>query len=170
MSSNSPMTEPPPTSLILRMPNEILSHIFSFLPDLSHNQPFVSYYLNGKEYKVAQMLVLRSVCRLFRAVTAELDFWYDADFQFADLVTSSYEIGSFVRSYNEERFLKVLFTDAGLVDSLGRRKTDWMFESLEGVTAVMEGVPLFTQNARVIHLEISDDREMGRFGFKTFII
>ena len=115
------------------------------------------------------MLVLRSVCRHFRAVTAELDFWYDADFLFADLVTSSYESSSFMRHYQEKRFLKVLFTDASLVNSLGRRKTDWKFESLEGLMAVMEGVPLFVQNARVIHLEILGRRRDAPFGFRTFI-
>src|SRR5271170_5591237 len=154
MSSN-----PTPTPLILSIPNEILHHILSFLPDLSHSQPFIQFQLNGEDYEASQMLVLRSVCRLFRAITAELDFWYDADFSFADLVSSS-EHDLFVRHDQEERFLRVLFTDASLVESLGRRKTDWMFESLEGLMAVMEGVPLFIQNARTIYLEIMEDDEM----------
>ncbi len=108
------------------------------------------------------MLVLRSVCRHFRAVTADLDFWYDPDFLFADLATPQEYYSSFMRYHQEERFLKVLFTDASLVSSLGRRKTDWKFESLEGLIAVIEGVPLFMQNARVIHLEMPDYDEIHR--------
>ena len=38
-----------------------------------------------------------------------------------------------------------------------QRKTNWVFESLEGLMAVLEGVPLFVQNARAIHLEIMED-------------
>src|ERR1700685_2977202 len=146
MSSN-----PAPTPLILSIPNEILHHILSFLPRLSHGEPFIQFQLNGEDHEAPQMLVLRSVCRLFRAITTELDFWYDAAFSFARLVSSS------GIPDQEGRFLRVLFTDANLVESLGRRKTDWMFESLEGLMAVMEGVPLFIQNARTINLEIMED-------------
>ena len=153
--------EPPPTPFILRIPNEILYHILSFLPNLSRNESFVRYYTNGKDYEVSQTLVLRSVCRHFRAVTAELDFWYDADFLFSSLINCFYT-GLEIRNDLEGRFLRILFTDAGLVNSLGRRKTDWMFEGLEGLMAVMEGVPLFTQNARVIHLEMETE-EMSCF-------
>src|SRR5271154_266973 len=103
---------PTPTSLILSIPNEILHHILSFLPDLSHGRPFIQFQLNGEDYEASQMLVLRSVCRLFRAITAELDFWYDADFSFADLIFSFQGPGTLLmRHYEEGRFLKVLFTD-----------------------------------------------------------
>ena len=58
---------------------------------------------------------------------------------FSSFLTSSYEGPSSQRNIEEERFLKVFFTDLGLVNSLGRRKTDWMFESLEGLMAVIVG-------------------------------
>ena len=152
------MNRPPPSGpLILSVPNEILHHIFSRLYDLSRDEPFVKYHLNGRKYEVAQMLVLRSVCRHLRAITAELDFWYHADFQFTDLIPPSYEVGSFMPRYPEGRFLKALFGDAHLVNSLAQRKTNWVFQSLEGLMAVLEGVPLFVQNAQAIHLEIMED-------------
>ena len=160
---------PPSGPLILSIPNEILHHIFSFLhvspPDdpfvsdpYSYDESFVLYQVNGKRYEVAQELVLRSVSRHFRAITAELDFWYDADFRFIDLIPSSYEDrhSRFGARYPERKFLKALFGDANLVKSLGKRKTDWRFESLEGLMTVMECVPLFVQNARAIDLEIMD--------------
>ena len=168
-----PMNSSPPSGpLILSIPNETLHHIFSFLHDSSPNYPFVNdqyshdesfvqYQVNGKDYEVAQVLVLRSVCRHFRAITAELDFWYDAYFRFIDLIPPSYEdsFASFGPRYPERQFLTALFSDANLVKSLGQRKTDWRFESLEGLTAVMESVPLFVQNARAIDLEIMDVEE-----------
>jgi len=99
------------------------------------------------------MLVLRCVCRHFRTLTAELDFWYDPDFDFTDLIRPFGDAVSWPL-YQEDKFLRALFSDANLVNSLGKRKTHWMFKSLEGLTAVLEGVPLFVQNARAIHLEI----------------
>lgn len=167
-------SSPPSGPLILSIPNETLHHIFSFLHDspddpfvsiqYSHDESFVRYQVNGKDYEIAQVLVLRSVCRHFRAITAELDFWYDADFRFRDLIPPSYEDTIESRlgpRYPERQFLMALFSDANLVKSLGQRKTDWRFESLEGLTAVMEGVPLFVQNARAIDLEIMDVEEFA---------
>ena len=73
------MERSPRTLFILSLPNEILHHIFSCLADLSDDQPFVHYHEDGKDYEVSQMLVPRSVCRRFRAIVADLDFWYDAE-------------------------------------------------------------------------------------------
>jgi len=161
MSRNFPNIESPPTPLILSIPNEILHHIFSFLFDLPRDETFIQHQSDGEEYEVSQVLVLRSVCRLFRSITAELDFWYDPDFRFSNLIFPPHPLIEYsMYHYLEGRFLEVLFTDANLVDSLGRRKTDWSFDSLEGLMAVMEGVPLFKQNARVIRLEIIEDSEM----------
>lgn len=164
-SISSPPSRPSPIPFILSIPNEILHHILSFLTDLPHHEQFVQYNSGGKDYNVAQTLVLRSVCHKFRAVTEGLDFWYDEELLFADLATSEW-IGSPMRSHHEEQFLKVLFSDSSLVDSLGRRKTDWKFESLEGLTAVMEGVPLFIQNARSIYLEILENDETSDWGLE----
>jgi F-box domain len=156
---SSSLSRPPSTPYILSIPNEILHHILSSLPDLSRDEPFVQYNSDGKDYEVAQILVLRSVCRKFRAVTADLGFWYDAEFLFADLATRE-QVGSFMRPYDEQQFLKVLFSDADLVNSLGRRKIDWKFDSLEGLLAVRNDVPLFIENARTIYLEILENNEM----------
>ena len=143
----------PPIPFILSVPNEIHHHFFSCLYELSHDEPFVEWHSNGKEYEVSQMLVLRSVCRHFRIITAELDSWYDADFNFIDLIRPVGD-GQFRPLYQEEKFLRSLFSDANLVNSLGQRKTAWMFQSLEGLMVVLECVPLFIQNARSIQLEI----------------
>jgi hypothetical protein len=160
MSRDSFSSSPP---FILSIPNEVIHHILSFLPDLTRDQPFVHYNSNGKDYAVAQMLVLRSVCRKFRAITAELDFWYDSEFLFADLATPV-PFGEFMRPYYDQQFLKALFSDADFANSLGRRKTDWKFESIEGILAVIDGVPLFAENARALYLEILEHDEMRNLG------
>src|SRR5271170_6249030 len=105
------MTETPSSSpFILITPNEILHHVFSFLPDPSDHDSFVRYHADGKDHKVSQMLLLRSVCRLFRAIAAELDFWYDAEFLFGDLASPNEHRwdNRFLYNQQEERFLKVL--------------------------------------------------------------
>src|SRR5271154_3927296 len=59
---------PPSGPFIFSIPNEIVHHIFSFLhespPDdpfvsdqYSHDEAFVRYQVNGKDYEVAQVLV-----------------------------------------------------------------------------------------------------------------
>jgi len=81
-----------------------------------------------------------------------LDFWYLEEFNFTRLV-------EFRRNRSERSqigpFLSVLFNDADFADALGRRKVEWSFESLEEVRGVIEGIPLFKQNARTICLKWS---------------
>jgi hypothetical protein len=148
---------PPSEPFILSLPNEVLHQTFSHLYEDSLDEPLVRYYANGEEHEVGQMLVLRSICRRFRTLTAELDFWIDPDFEFMTLIRRSYYDGvaSMYDNYHPDRqFLSALFSDADLVDTLGRRKTDWTFESLIVLESVLEGVPLFVQNARSLVLKI----------------
>jgi len=117
--------------------------------------------------------VLRSVCRRFRYISAELDFWYQPGFRFTDLVAYPgptrvpfrviyLPYQSSLRRVGEEGLLKLLLADANLADSLGRRKTEWVFEGLEGLIVVMQDVPLFNQNARTIGLWITEDISIPR--------
>ena len=111
------------------------------------------------------MLVLRSVCRKFRVITAELDFWYDSEFLFADLaIPPEYEW--LWRDLLEQELLKLLSTDANLMDSLGRRKIHWRFTNLQALMSVMEYVPLFRQNARAIYLEALNNTFIAYPGFE----
>ena len=150
--SSFPVVKTPPSKpWIVHIPYELLLHILSFLTDPSYKLDlFVTYNVDDREIKVSQILVLRSVCRLFRTATAELGFWCDPDFSFIDLVWS----GHYGPIHGKEEFLlKVLFSDDHLVQSLSRRKTDWKFDSVGGLDVVMEAIPLFAQNATSISLE-----------------
>jgi len=93
------------------------------------------------------MLILRSVCRHFRAITSHLDFWYDPYFLFRYLI--AYKIDP----AREERLLNVRLSDKNLVEALGRRKASWSFQSLDGLKAVIREFPLFKQSVQAVHLE-----------------
>ena len=114
---------------------------------------FSTYRSNGKKYRVLRILVLRWVCRHCRAVAAELDFWYNGEFRFDDLICVSIP-RSFDANCKDERFLRALFSDVNLGNSLDQRKKDWTFRNLEELMMVLERIPLFIQNARAITLEI----------------
>jgi len=94
---------PPPTPWLLTLPNEILLHIFSLLPYWF----FIDYVSDGKQ---------RSVCRHFRALTPQMDFWYD--FSFSQLIPSFYTRRWGPRAL-EQPLLRVLFNDANVVNALG---------------------------------------------------
>jgi F-box domain len=153
-TKKSAPSSPPSKPFILNVPNEVLHDIFSRLYDLSYDQSFVNYRSNGKEYEVSQMLVLRSVCRRFRAITSKLDFWHDADFRFTELIPPRKIYGDHLLPEDLSLFLEALFSDADLVESLSERKTDWVFESLQVLAAVLGSVPKFMENVRAIHLEL----------------
>jgi len=57
---------------------------------------------------------------------------------------------------DDGKLLRALFGDPILVNSLAQRKTDWTIESMKGLTAILELVPLFRQNARAIYLHMDD--------------
>ena len=156
-TSNPSDTTLPP---ILTLPNEILHHILSFVVDL--DDPFVSWRFGRHVYEMSQILVLRHICRHFRAITLDLNFWYESDFEITSLLpgwSSLYDAWTTAsdRHSEEAQFLDDLFRDKTLVESLGSRKTEWMFDSVEVLDTVMDRVRLFKRNARGIHLEIVDE-------------
>jgi hypothetical protein len=98
------MNSVPSEPFILSPPNEVLHQIFAHLYALSLHDPLVRFYSNGQEQELGQMLVLRSICRRFRAVTAELDIWIDPRFEFMTLIRRShYGLASMYDSHPPER-------------------------------------------------------------------
>jgi hypothetical protein len=147
-----PIVETPPSEAwILRLPNEILNHILSFLTGVEPSL-LVTYPVNGGYIWTSQELVLRSVCRLFRTVTTELDFWCHASFSFMYLIYPSVAHRNPPTERDLERFYRVLFSDAHLVESLSRRKTDWVFRTVRELDIIKECIPSFTRIARGVHL------------------
>ena len=135
---------PSTTPRILALPNEILLRIFSFLN-----------YREANYLELSPILVLRLVCRHFRALTPDLDFWYEDDFSFLQIIPQSYRWDI----YDRHHYLRALFMDANLANTLGRRKTKWKFEKIDILAAVVRGIPGFKQNARAIYLPHSVGRD-----------
>lgn len=149
----SKTSSPPSTSFILRAPNEILQSIFSFIPDAQYFDSYDPYYFEREEkHTVAQELILRSVCRRFRAIVNESDFWLALNFRFASLLKRR------LSAREEGGFLTTLFKDRHLVKCL-KRKTAWTFHNLNSLFAIIIYIPSFTQHARNIALDIADNED-----------
>jgi F-box domain len=138
---------------LLSLPNETLINIFS---RYSHFD-FVKYTSDGQNYQLSQILVLRQVCRRFRFLVAELPLWRDKDFLFGSLIklpALSNNSSSFREKHKMEmEFMKVLFNDAYLVDNLCG-KTDWTFDSVDGLSLVTGSIPGFEGNVSSIYLKL----------------
>src|SRR5271169_3034798 len=110
---------------ISRLPNEVLSKIFSYLPDTpderSINDEFEVYGETPPlKFPASQPVVsIRQVCRRLRAVANELQFWYDSDFELSQLCRSP---------FHADVFLEALLSDDHLTRCLGKR-TKWTFGS-----------------------------------------
>jgi hypothetical protein len=142
MSETSP---PPSASFTSRMPNELLQLVFSFIPDAQLFDSYDPCYSNN----VSQELILRSVCRCFRAIVNESGFWLAQNFNFPSLLKKR------LNHQAEGEFLRTLFRDRHLVQCL-QRKTMWTFDSLNSLSAVIESIPSFPQHARNIALAMVD--------------
>src|SRR5208282_4126382 len=149
----SETSSPPSISFISRMPNEILQSIFSFIPDAQYFDSHDPYYSDEEEnHEVAQELILRSVCRRFRIIVNESDFWLPQNFEFASLLKRR------LSNWEEGEFLRTLFKDHHLVKCL-RRKTAWTFGNLNSLFAVIKNIPSFPRRARNIDLAIVDNED-----------
>ena len=147
----SETSSPPSTSFISRVPNEILQSIFSFIPDTQHFNSLDPDYSEGN-HEVSQEFILRLVCRRFRTIVNESDFWLAQNFDFASLLKRR------LSNWEEREFLRTLFKDRHLVKCL-RRKTAWTFGNLNSLFAVIKNIPSFPQRARNIALAIVDNED-----------
>jgi F-box-like len=146
-------TSPP----ILELPNEILSMILSCFM-ISATASLNTWGCRDRHGR-HPILVLRNVCRRFRAVANGLEFWYDDDFEIHTLIS----LNMFSRSSSpaevqrQTKFLTSLLTDVHLVDCLERRKS-WTFYSFPLFLLVLDLLPLFRQTVTMLtFLNIAKD-------------
>jgi hypothetical protein len=89
---------------------------------------------------------VRSVHRQFRAIVAELPFWYLPDFK------------SKRRSVKDIDFLHDIFADHHIIGTL-QPPTDWPgLMNVAVLELVRNDVPLFRENAKSLHLQLVDGR------------
>src|SRR5271155_3889705 len=96
---------------ILNLPNELLSDTLSRV--LSNTR--ILFVHRTKKIVDSPFHSIHSVCRQFRAMVADLPFWYAPDFHI---------LKSKPRSVKDVDFLRDLFTDCHIIGTLQRR-TDW---------------------------------------------
>jgi hypothetical protein len=144
-------TSPP----ILELPNEILSIVLScFIISAKAS-------LNTRSWRDPHpILVLRKVCRRFRAVANELEFWYDDDFEIHTLLSPNIAFRNSrpAEIQRQTKFLTSLFTDVHLVDCLGRKKS-WTFYCFRLFLLVLDLLPLFRQTVTTLKFESINDDE-----------
>lgn len=136
---------------ILDLPNELLSIIFTNLtPPVSKDPEYHSCTCRRND-----LFAIRSTCQKFRAITNELQIWYNEDFKVIEMIPPRREWNSEDDCHDYDAgFLKVLFQDKHLVKSLARRKS-WHFKSLETLMAVDEHIPTFRRKTTAVQLLFS---------------
>lgn len=149
-------------ALILRLPNELLGEIFSYItpfPVMSN-----SFCRRFDFSKPSPVFSIRSTCRRFRAVCNELDFWRDDDrFDLVDLIHRSRVESSsqgelvcnpqFDLKSQYEHFFSTLLADEHLLQCL-QRKSYWRFNSLLSLLTTIQCIPQFRE--REISVTLAD--------------
>jgi len=105
------------------------------------------YRQDNREIKLkfSPALTIRSVCRQFRAVAADLPFWWDDEF---DLLS----LKSVRKSHDEDsKFLNALFEDPHIVQSVSKRK-HWHIHDLPSLNEIRKSVSSFSENTVSITL------------------
>ena len=127
------------SSVIDKLPNEILRSIISFIP-----KRFKFVYFEDEDRKghiIHQILILLQVSRRLRIVVQESSFWHDEDFEFSELCFVG--VQSF-RSHFVGALTRALLADKYFQSCL-RLKTHWTFSNLGEILGFLEsGVGLYS--------------------------
>ena len=129
----------PTASPILTLPNELLRNAFCFLPNPLHTSqhwPKFTSLTRSQRLILQPILVVRQVCRHFRAVANHLPLWYDDAFELGSLI-SNFEGGGRLRL---SEFVRSLLSDEQLRKCLAR-KTYWTFHSHSIFSIIFSTIP-----------------------------
>ena len=139
---------------ILDLPDELLYHILSYcLDSLAEdglkNWDLITHFMQipyAPPPKLA--LVLRAVCRHFRALVNDMPFWHSIGFDLISFLPPTRQ-----SILDQQLFLHLLFLDRHLADNLGR-KSHWMFSTVQNILTVYQDIPYFRQN--VVSVEFNE--------------
>lgn len=167
---------PTPRSPILTLPLEILHEILSYVlvkPVYSEVDEDDDDYDDGSDLdiddfdfddnewhfhresspshsrclKFSPALTIRSVCRQFRAIAAELPFWWNDEFDLLSLKA----IGE--SDVEDARFLSTLFKDQRVVRSVSKRK-HWHIHDVPSLIEIMETILSFSE--KTVSITVSE--------------
>lgn len=147
-------------SPLLGVPNELLTEIFENLLHFSDWNESTDH----NDSVAFVVFSIRSVCRRFRAVVNEMNFWHADDFQFVCLMPLD-EIDEMGSQESRLRDVVELFhdltDDQHLVQCLAH-KSMWTFSDSRMLKAVMQRIPTFRQTTTDVTLD--DFYEVDREG------
>jgi hypothetical protein len=131
---------------ILELPDELLYYILSYsLDSLAEDRlkkwDLITHFMQipiAPPPKLA--LVLRAVCRHFRALVNDMPFWHSVGFDPTSFLPPTRQ-----STWDQQLFLHLLFLDRHLADNLGR-KSHWMFSTVQNILTVYKDIPYFRQN------------------------
>jgi hypothetical protein len=118
---------------------------------------FVEFTSDDKHYQISQILVLRQVCHLFRILSTSLLLWTERDITFGSLIRGpgcDHPNQVRVQLEKEAGFLKALFEDEFLVNTVSCKRIHWTFDSLAELRIIIQYIPGFKDNVRSIELEL----------------
>ena len=155
-----------PHAPILALSHEVISIIFTFLSNHNTEERWPPFNeLTMQERLLLQpILVVRQVCRHFRAIANTLPFWYSDTFEPVALISN------FCGIYRprESAFLKSLLMDKGLVTCL-RRKRQWSFRSFQPSKSFLKEYQLFEEISCNSLLRRKRDRKRtGKYIITTY--
>lgn len=149
------------------VPNEVLNLIISSIPLVDDFSP-ISYETDGSTRRIHQILALMHVSRQFRFAILQHEVWLGLHFEFEVLAFATredYYDQLFPAVYLEQApkrtnlptritaLLNVLFGDSYFKQCM-ERKTEWSFQSLEALFAVLAHLPTFTTSTRAVSLNL----------------
>jgi hypothetical protein len=134
------------TSPFDNVPNEVLEHIFSFIPLI---------YKAHDGTHVSQIIALMQVSRQFRVVILQSKLWQAFDFDFESLVPLArrFYYPNHAARAQVASLCHVLLSDSYFASCL-RRKTDWSFYSINTYFWILGSNPPFRQNVHRIGLRL----------------
>lgn len=127
----------------MTLPNELLLHIFSYLPPVRVTSLFFPHLRSTR----SAILALRQTCRRFRAIIANPLFWStdDDDAPARSELVSTIDIHA-VSELREEYFLTALLADPQIVKCLESKRM-WSFCYPRSLFKIFKSVPKFRCNA-----------------------
>jgi hypothetical protein len=112
---------------------------------------------DDRELRNSPVLTIRSVCRAFRSIVAELPFWWE-DNKF-DVLRSLKPAGE--SDVEDAKFLSTLFEDPCITQSLAKRK-HWHIHDVPCLVLIMESIPSFSENTTSVTINELKRNELKR--------
>lgn len=129
----------------MKLPNDILRKIFTYF-DPSRDIPHYSR-------RLPMVFSIRAVCRWFRIIANEMQFWCNEDFNLVDLMPRFMALE--LSGKYQCRFLRPLLQDKDLIQCLMRRQV-WRFRNRGALGIVIDLVPSLQTQPISIVLESGD--------------